>query len=66
MISPCIRHCTLDPLDDICVGCGRTLAEIGNWISYSDAERDAIVSALPGRLAARRERHAAAAAAERR
>ena len=54
MISPCVRLCTLDPDDDTCVGCGRTLAEIGRWMRYSDAERQAIVDALPGRLAARR------------
>ena len=54
MISPCIRLCTLDTDDATCVGCGRTLAEIGRWMRYSEAERRAIVNALPGRLAARR------------
>jgi predicted Fe-S protein YdhL (DUF1289 family) len=54
MITPCIRLCTLDPADNVCVGCGRTLAEIGDWMRYSEAERQAIVDALPARLAARR------------
>ena len=54
MISPCVRLCTLDPSDDTCVGCGRTLAEIGRWARYGDAERKAIMDALPDRLAARR------------
>ena len=54
MISPCVRLCTLDPSDDTCVGCGRTLAEIGRWARYGDAERQAIMDALPDRLAARR------------
>ena len=51
MISPCIRHCTLDPETGICVGCGRTLQEIGNWSRYTDDERQAIVAVLPDRLA---------------
>jgi predicted Fe-S protein YdhL (DUF1289 family) len=43
--------CTLDPETGICVGCGRTLAEIGNWSRYSDRERSEIMEALPARLA---------------
>jgi predicted Fe-S protein YdhL (DUF1289 family) len=50
MISPCVRLCTLDPDSGICVGCGRTLAEIGNWMRYSDDERRAIMALLPARL----------------
>jgi predicted Fe-S protein YdhL (DUF1289 family) len=57
MVSPCIRLCTLDPDSGICVGCGRTLTEIGNWVRYSEAERQAIMALLPGRL----ERHRPAA-----
>ena len=51
MISPCIRHCTLDLETGICVGCGRTLPEIGRWTRYSDDERQAIMADLPARLA---------------
>jgi predicted Fe-S protein YdhL (DUF1289 family) len=50
MRSPCVRRCTLDPVRGICVGCGRTLAEIGNWMRYSDEERRIIMAALPARL----------------
>ena len=64
MISPCIRHCTLDPADDTCVGCGRTLTEIGHWLRYSEAERKAIADTLPARVVARRERLAANAPAK--
>lgn len=28
--SPCVRRCTLNE-KDVCLGCGRTLAEILNW-----------------------------------
>jgi len=50
MISPCVRLCTLDPDSGFCVGCGRTLAEIGNWTRYSDEERQAVMALLPARL----------------
>jgi predicted Fe-S protein YdhL (DUF1289 family) len=51
MTSPCIRHCTLDPATAICVGCGRTLAEIGSWASITEEERRAIMAVLPDPLA---------------
>jgi predicted Fe-S protein YdhL (DUF1289 family) len=36
--SPCVRRCTLND-DDICIGCGRTLADIAAWGGMSLAER---------------------------
>jgi uncharacterized protein len=49
--SPCIDVCTLDAGAGLCTGCGRTLAEIGEW-SHATAERQrAILSGLPERLA---------------
>jgi uncharacterized protein len=47
--SPCIRVCTMDPATDLCVGCGRTLAEIARWGTMSETERDAVMAALPAR-----------------
>ena len=35
----------------MCVGCGRTLPEIAAWTRMSEAERQAIIAALPVRLA---------------
>jgi hypothetical protein len=57
MISPCIRHCTIDPETGICVGCGRTLAEIGRWASLTEEERRATMERLPERLAASLRRY---------
>lgn len=37
-------------MTSLCVGCGRTLKEIGGWLRYTDAERAAIMAALPARL----------------
>ena len=41
IISPCIKLCTIDPATGLCAGCGRSLREIGAWLSYSHAERQA-------------------------
>ena len=51
MTSPCVRMCTLDPANNVCVGCGRTLPEIAAWTRMSDSERQAIMAKLPERLA---------------
>ncbi len=51
MISPCVRLCTVDPERRACIGCGRTLTEIGGWTRFTDVEREAIMQRLPGRLA---------------
>ena len=50
MESPCIKICTYDPGTGLCLGCGRTLEEIGAWFSMSDDERRAVMQELPGRL----------------
>jgi predicted Fe-S protein YdhL (DUF1289 family) len=66
--SPCTRVCTMDPATDLCVGCGRSLGEIARWGSMSEAERDAVMAALPARQARRAarmaRRHAGALAPE--
>ena len=40
--SPCVRNCCLDERD-ICLGCGRSLAEITAWSGSSDDQRRAIL-----------------------
>ncbi|MBN9553713.1 MAG: DUF1289 domain-containing protein [Alphaproteobacteria bacterium] len=51
MESPCVKICTYEPGKGVCLGCGRTLAEIAGWASMSDAERQRIMAALPARMA---------------
>jgi uncharacterized protein len=48
--TPCINVCLLDDETGTCVGCGRTLAEIAAWATMNDAERRAIMAALPARM----------------
>jgi predicted Fe-S protein YdhL (DUF1289 family) len=51
--SPCNKICSLDPVSALCVGCGRTMAEIESWIRLSADERARIMAELPRRLAVR-------------
>lgn len=50
--SPCVNICMLDASAKNCVGCGRTIDEIGRWASMTPAERSGVMSELPARLAA--------------
>jgi len=37
--SPCKLICTLDITSGVCMGCGRTRADIAGWTRYSSAQR---------------------------
>ncbi len=50
--SPCIKACTLDARASLCLGCGRTVAEIAGWSNMSPDERRGVMAELPARLAA--------------
>jgi predicted Fe-S protein YdhL (DUF1289 family) len=56
--TPCVKVCFVDPREGICVGCFRNMEELGRWTRYSDAEREAIMQALPDRRAAYEARRA--------
>jgi predicted Fe-S protein YdhL (DUF1289 family) len=49
--TPCNKVCAVDPVSTLCVGCGRTVAEIAGWIGFTAAERARIMAELPQRLA---------------
>jgi predicted Fe-S protein YdhL (DUF1289 family) len=49
--SPCNKICTLNA-DNICVGCGRSRAEIGAWSQLADADKKTVVARAKARLAA--------------
>lgn len=38
--SPCVQICTIE--GDICIGCGRTLEEIGAWSGLGEDERRSV------------------------
>ncbi len=39
----------MDPVRGVCIGCCRTLDEIGRWSGMDEAERSAVMSSLPAR-----------------
>lgn len=48
--SPCIKMCQMDPGTRLCIGCGRTTAEIARWGRMSEFERLSVMAKLPVRL----------------
>lgn len=46
--SPCIDVCRLDE-QGLCVGCFRTAAEIGAWLTLEPSQRREIIESLPER-----------------
>lgn len=40
----------MDGRSGLCLGCGRTLAEIAGWSRLTDERRAAIMAELPARL----------------
>jgi uncharacterized protein len=50
--TPCNKVCIIDAACGLCIGCGRTLAEIGGWISMTADERRRVIDELPARRAA--------------
>lgn len=49
--SPCVRICVIEPISSLCIGCGRSMREIGAWPGYAPQMRAAIMAELPSRLA---------------
>jgi uncharacterized protein len=47
--TPCIKVCVIDRSGH-CVGCGRSLSEIGSWSTLTNEARRRIMAALPERL----------------
>jgi len=59
--SPCISVCILDPGRDMCIGCYRNRAEIGEWSRADDDRRWEIAQKAEARriaLTAEKEKRA--------
>lgn len=48
--SPCIKVCAVDGETGQCLGCGRTLNEIGGWVKLGPEGRGAVMAKLPERM----------------
>ena len=44
--TPCIGICKVDYNKGTCIGCGRTISEISNWIKLSELEKKEIMLRL--------------------
>ena len=49
--SPCRDICCLNDDTGLCEGCGRTISEIAQWTSLTEAARKSIMEQVPQRLA---------------
>jgi predicted Fe-S protein YdhL (DUF1289 family) len=56
--TPCVNICVVDPSSALCVGCGRTIAEIAAWRGMSENERSGIMAGLGERMRVARSRAA--------
>jgi predicted Fe-S protein YdhL (DUF1289 family) len=56
--TPCVKVCVNEPLSALCIGCGRTAAEITAWSTMSEPERIAVMAELGQRLTDARSRAA--------
>ena len=50
--TPCIAVCIIDPKTKLCLGCGRTLPEIGSWFKMESTQRQTVMAQLDARMAA--------------
>lgn len=49
--SPCLKICVMHPEAKLCIGCYRTIEEIGTWSRLDSDKRRAILAQLDGRKA---------------
>lgn len=47
--SPCVQVCVVHPETRMCIGCNRTIDEIGAWSSMTPEARALVMNALPTR-----------------
>ncbi|CAN0416503.1 MULTISPECIES: DUF1289 domain-containing protein [unclassified Hyphomonas] len=48
--SPCIKVCAVDASTGLCLGCARSLKEIGSWVRLGPDGREKIMAELPERI----------------
>ncbi len=54
--SPCVQICVVHPETRMCIGCNRTIDEIGAWSAMTPDARRAVMADLPGRSPAPKNR----------
>ncbi len=64
--SPCVKVCVVNQETGLCLGCRRSVDEIGRWPRMTAAERRAVMAELPAREAGPSRRRGGAVARRRR
>ena len=49
VLTPCVKICELDQYNQICIGCGRTVEQLREWLIYSDDKRKNIMKEIKKR-----------------
>ena len=49
VVTPCVKVCIVDGPTGLCLGCYRTLQEIGGWSALTDERRAEIMAELSSR-----------------
>lgn len=49
--SPCVKLCSVHPETRTCIGCFRTIDEIGGWSAMTPQHRREVMADLPNRAA---------------
>lgn len=49
IVTPCVKVCVVDGASGLCLGCFRTLSEIGGWSGLTDEARATVMADLPQR-----------------
>ncbi len=49
--SPCVKLCVIEPKSRLCMGCFRSIDEIGAWSQLSPESRRSVMVDLPARAA---------------
>lgn len=60
--SPCVQVCVIHPDTRLCVGCARSIDEIGAWSRMTPDARREVMAQLPDRDAAPKTRRGGRAA----
>lgn len=56
ILTPCIKVCAVSGQTGLCIGCGRTLAEIAEWAGMDEQRRHKIMAELAARMSEQRAR----------
>ncbi|SEK96981.1 DUF1289 domain-containing protein [Pacificibacter marinus] len=60
--SPCTKVCQIHPETRMCLGCARSIDEIGGWSKMTPDQRSAVMADLPNRSPAPNTRRGGRAA----